>query len=104
MWGVADNTNNYWRKGQSALLYDEAYAAKPAYYEFRQGILDGLATTSLGRREWKAGRAGLTPGVDARRNHRYYRWDGRIVSGPLPLRGTGLTPRHRMGIGIEEPR
>jgi GH35 family endo-1,4-beta-xylanase len=47
MWGVADNTNTYWRKGQSALLYDESYAAKYAYDQFRQGIVDGLATTSV---------------------------------------------------------
>jgi endo-1,4-beta-xylanase len=50
LWGVADNTNDYWRKGQSALLYDESYNAKYAYFQFRQGILDGLrATTGVGR-------------------------------------------------------
>lgn len=43
MWGVADNTNQYWRMGQSALLFDESYNAKDAYYQFRQGIVDGLA-------------------------------------------------------------
>jgi hypothetical protein len=48
LWGVADNTNLYWRKGQSALLFDESYNAKGSYYRFRQGIVDGLATTSVG--------------------------------------------------------
>jgi len=43
---VADNTNLYWRKGQSALLFDESYNAKGAYYRFRQGIVEGLATTT----------------------------------------------------------
>jgi len=46
-WGVADNTNLYWRKGQSALVFDEAYNAKGAYYRFRQGVVDGLATSSV---------------------------------------------------------
>lgn len=50
LWGVADNTNDYWRKGQSALLYDESYNAKYAYDQFRQGIVDGLATASMGPR------------------------------------------------------
>lgn len=49
LWGVADNTNDYWRKGQSALLYDESYNAKYAYTQFRQGILDGLVPTGVGR-------------------------------------------------------
>lgn len=47
LWGVADNTNTYWRKGQSALLYDENYAAKYAYDQFRQGIVDGLKASSV---------------------------------------------------------
>jgi hypothetical protein len=47
LWGVADNTNTYWRMGQSALLYDESYAPKFSYYQFRQGIVEGLATTSV---------------------------------------------------------
>lgn len=42
LWGVADNTNQYWRMGQSALLFDESYAAKKVYESFRQGIVDGL--------------------------------------------------------------
>ncbi len=42
MWGVADNSNEYWRMGQSALLFDEDYNPKDAYYQFRQGIVDGL--------------------------------------------------------------
>lgn len=50
LWGVADNTNDYWRKGQSALLYDESYNAKYAYDQFRQGIVDGLATASVQHR------------------------------------------------------
>lgn len=45
-WGVADNSNAYWRMGQSALLFDEQYRAKPAYDAFRQGILDGMANLS----------------------------------------------------------
>ena len=49
LWGVADNTNTYWRMGQSALLYDESYAAKFSYDQFRQGIVEGLATTSVRR-------------------------------------------------------
>jgi len=56
-WGVADNTNLYWRKGQSALLFDESYNAKGAYYRFRQGIVDGLATTSVGAKA--SGEAGF---------------------------------------------
>jgi len=56
-WGVADNTNLYWRKGQSALLFDESYNAKGAYYRFRQGIVDGLATTSIGAKT--SGEAGF---------------------------------------------
>lgn len=49
-WGVADNTNLYWRMGQSALLYDESYNAKFAYDQVRQGIVEGLATTGANRR------------------------------------------------------
>jgi|GEM_PF-1217742 GH35 family endo-1,4-beta-xylanase len=63
LWGVADNSNLYWRKGQSALLFDENYAAKYSYYQFRQGILDGLATTSV--RE-TAARAGQVPRATVR--------------------------------------
>ena len=60
LWGVADNTNAYWRMGQSALLFDESYNAKGSYYRFRQGITEGLATTtsigakSLGETGFKA--------------------------------------------------
>jgi hypothetical protein len=46
LWGVGDNTNQYWRMGQSALLFDENYTAKKAYYSFRQGIVEGLAETT----------------------------------------------------------
>lgn len=102
MWGVADNTNDYWRKGQSALLYDEAYAAKPAYYEFRQGILDGLSPTALDRRAFIPGWKAVVPGDDRRQDHRYIRLDGRIAS-PLPFRGADRL-RHRIGIGIAEHR
>ncbi|MFA6835875.1 MAG: endo-1,4-beta-xylanase [Fibrobacteraceae bacterium] len=49
MWGIADNSNQYWRMGQSALLFDEDYNAKDAYYQFRQGIVDGLGITALPR-------------------------------------------------------
>lgn len=43
LWGVADNTNAYWRMGQNALLFNEQYQPKPAYHGFYQGIKDGLA-------------------------------------------------------------
>lgn len=43
LWGIADNSNQYWRMGQSALLFDEDYNPKNAYYQFRQGIVDGLS-------------------------------------------------------------
>jgi endo-1,4-beta-xylanase len=102
LWGVADNTNTYWRKGQSALLYDESYAAKYAYYEFRQGILDGLVPTAVGRDAWMAGRKPMHLRDDRRQNHRYIRLDGRLVSDLLPLPGEVRHPRH--GIGIAEPR
>lgn len=47
LWGVADNTNSYWRMGQNALLFDEQYLPKPAYNGFYQGILDGLSTKTV---------------------------------------------------------
>ena len=47
LWGVADNTNAYWRMGQSALLFDENYRPKPVVEAFRQGIREGLASTSV---------------------------------------------------------
>lgn len=97
LWGVADNTNTYWRKGQSALLFDESYAAKYAYYEFRQGILDGLSPTGLGRKA-------LFPGKNALRVRslyhpygRYFGLDGRMLSGPLPSRAPSAAPL----IGLE---
>lgn len=46
LWGVADNTNAYWRMGQSALLFDENYRPKPVVAAFRQGILDGVASST----------------------------------------------------------
>jgi GH35 family endo-1,4-beta-xylanase len=48
-WGIADNTNPDWRMGQSALLFDEQYNAKPAYLQFRQGLEDGLNATGLSK-------------------------------------------------------
>lgn len=57
LWGIADNSNQYWRMGQSALIFDESYAAKKAYESFRKGIVDGLVPpTSLHRP--KTGKAG----------------------------------------------
>ncbi|MBN1759241.1 MAG: endo-1,4-beta-xylanase [Chitinispirillaceae bacterium] len=41
LWGVADNTNQYWRMGQHALLFNEQYQPKKAYESFKQGIVDG---------------------------------------------------------------
>jgi endo-1,4-beta-xylanase len=102
LWGVADNTNTYWRKGQSALLFDESYAAKYAYYEFRQGILDGLASTAVRRDAWMPGRKSMLLRDDRLQNHRYIRLDGRLVSDVLTLPGEVRHPRH--GIGIAEPR
>lgn len=54
MWGVADNTNQYWRMGQSALLFDENYNAKEAYYQFRQGIVDALGPTPILQQQGKS--------------------------------------------------
>lgn len=92
LWGVADNTNDYWRKGQSALLFDESYAAKYAYYEFRQGILDGLGPTGLGR-EARAPGMGLfrIPG-NSMRNRRSIEVNGRLVADPPVFRGISATP------------
>ncbi|MBK8802580.1 MAG: endo-1,4-beta-xylanase [Fibrobacteres bacterium] len=59
-WGVADNTNSYWRMGQSALLFDEQYRPKPAYEAFRQGILDGVASLSSNRPQALSGRGELS--------------------------------------------
>lgn len=57
LWGIADNSNQYWRMGQSALIFDESYAAKKTYESFRQGIVDGLVPpTSL--RKPKTGETG----------------------------------------------
>jgi len=61
LWGIADNSNQYWRMGQSALLFDESYNAKDSYYQFRQGIVDGLATPTTIR---------ITPSVD-NKEHAY---------------------------------
>jgi endo-1,4-beta-xylanase len=89
LWGVADNTNTYWRKGQSALLFDESYAPKYAYYEFRQGILDGLAPTALGRGALSPGWNGKGGRDDRARNRGSFQVDGRRVSGP----GNSPAPR-----------
>jgi GH35 family endo-1,4-beta-xylanase len=48
LWGVADNTNSYWRMGQNALLFNEQYQPKPAYYGFHQGITDGFSGAKPG--------------------------------------------------------
>lgn len=87
LWGVADNSNAYWRQGQSALLFDEAYAAKYAYYEFRQGILDGLAPTALGRDVPPSGGGAPRTREGRRLTPAYIQLDGRLLSGPLPWRG-----------------
>lgn len=65
LWGVADNTNAYWRMGQSALLFDENYRRKPTVEAFRQGILDGLAlaTSTAPRPGAAAERVRLRDGV-----------------------------------------
>ena len=47
LWGVADNSNSYWRMGQNALLFNEQYQPKAAYQGFHQGIKDGLAMTGI---------------------------------------------------------
>lgn len=79
LWGVADNTNTYWRMGQSALLYDESYSPKSSYYQFRQGIVDGLALTSV---------AGDGPRAEGTRRARLeggrLRVDG-LADGPVQL-------------------
>lgn len=59
-WGVADNTNSYWRMGQSALLFDEQYSPKPAYEAFRQGIIDGVASLSSHRPRVSSERGGIS--------------------------------------------
>jgi hypothetical protein len=82
LWGVADNTNNYWRKGQSALLFDESYAAKHAYYEFRQGILDGLAPSGLGRNAGMPDMAPFRIRGSRIRNGRFIEVNGRLAAPP----------------------
>jgi hypothetical protein len=54
MWGVADNTNQYWRMGQNALLFNEQYQPKSAYEGFKQGILDGKAAVKIARHALKS--------------------------------------------------
>lgn len=54
MWGVADNTNQYWRMGQNALLFNEQYQTKSAYEGFKQGIIDGKAAVKIGRHDLKS--------------------------------------------------
>lgn len=80
LWGVADNTNLYWRMGQSALLYDESYNAKFAYDQFRQGIVEGLATTGAHRR------SSVASALSARIHD-----GGLLVSGILDGRASLLT-------------
>jgi GH35 family endo-1,4-beta-xylanase len=100
LWGVADNTNTYWRMGQSALLYDESYAPKYSYDQFRLGIVEGLATTSVGR---------VAPGAEGMRSVRVER--GRIevlgiADGPaqlLDLRGTRVADFEIVGGAATTP-
>lgn len=40
LWGVADNTNSYWRMGQDALLFTSQYKPKAVYTDFRKAIVD----------------------------------------------------------------
>lgn len=54
LWGVADNTNDYWRKGQNALLFNEQYQPKRAYEGFKQGIIDGKAVVKIAGHDLKS--------------------------------------------------
>lgn len=54
MWGVADNTNQYWRMGQNALLFNEQYQPKKAYDSFKQGIIDGKPVVNVEKRDFKS--------------------------------------------------
>ena len=54
LWGVADNTNQYWRMGQNALLFNEQYQQKNAYQGFKQGIIDGKAAVKIAKPELKS--------------------------------------------------
>jgi GH35 family endo-1,4-beta-xylanase len=92
LWGVADNTNTYWRKGQSALLFDESYSAKYAYYEFRQGILDGFAPTSLRRKPLMPGMRSMRADPDRPERIRYFQPNGRMSAAPLPFRNAFAFP------------
>lgn len=92
LWGVGDNTNTYWRKGQSALLFDESYAAKYAYYEFRQGILDGLVPSGLNRDGWRPGMKAHGMRFDRPQNHRYVLANGRMHPAPLAGQGAFAAP------------
>ncbi len=44
LWGVADNTNAYWRMGQDALLFTAQYQPKAVYNDFRKAIVDVKGT------------------------------------------------------------
>ncbi len=92
LWGVGDNTNDYWRKGQSALIYDESYAAKYSYYQFRQGILDGLSPTALGRDAMAPGQKGLRIRGDRAGNRRFIEANGRTACDPPAFRGPSASP------------
>lgn len=50
-WGVADNTNAYWRMGQCALLFNEKYQTKAAYEGFLQGAKDGLSSVNVKKKD-----------------------------------------------------
>ncbi len=60
MWGVADNTNQYWRMGQNALLFNEQYQPKSAYESFKQGIVDGKAAVKIGKHDLKSDNRQIT--------------------------------------------
>ncbi|QQS03709.1 MAG: endo-1,4-beta-xylanase [Fibrobacterota bacterium] len=88
-WGVADNTNSYWRMGQSALLFDEQYRPKPAYEAFRQGILDGVASLSSNRPQAQSVRRGLSL-VDGILH------TGDVSVGEVEIRSLAGTPEARL--------
>lgn len=54
LWGVADNSNQYWRMGQNALLFNEQYQPKKAYESFKQGITDGKAMVNIEKKDLKS--------------------------------------------------
>jgi len=64
LWGVADNTNSYWRMGQNALLFNEQYQPKAAYTGFHQGIVEGLPpVNTAGSKTGPANSRGIIPKI-----------------------------------------